>query len=109
MFLHDPANSREIERLLERVKPRAPEQRQSSDSDRLAGKSFVLTGTLSKPRPRVQEKIEAAGGKVTGSVSKKTDYLVAGDNPGSKRERAERLGVNIITESELEAMLTDGS
>ena len=109
VFLHDPANSREIERLLERVKPRAPEQRQSSASDRLAGKSFVLTGTLSKPRPRVQEKIEAAGGKVTSSVSKKTDYLVAGDNPGSKRERAERLGVNIITESELEAMLTGGS
>ena len=67
----------------------------------LAGKTFVLTGTLSEPRDDVKERIIAAGGKVSGSVSKKTDYLVAGENAGSKLADAERLGVKILSESQL--------
>jgi DNA ligase (NAD+) len=104
VFLSDPANRREVERLLERVEPRPPEHVAGSTSQVLAGKSFVLTGTLSEPRPRVQEQIEAAGGKVTGSVSKKTDFVVAGESPGSKRARAEELGVVVIDEAELRRM-----
>jgi len=68
----------------------------------LAGKTFVLTGTLpSLKREEAAAKIEAAGGKVSGSVSKKTDYVVAGGDAGSKLEKAQKLGVKIIDEVEL--------
>jgi len=98
VFLNDPANRRELERLLERVTARAPE-RAAPRATTLEGQSFVLTGTLSEPRPRVQAQIEAAGGKVTSSVSKKTSYLVAGESPGSKRDKAEELKVEVIDEA----------
>jgi DNA ligase (NAD+) len=66
----------------------------------------VLTGTLpTLKREEAKEKIEAAGGKVTGSVSKKTDYVVAGDDPGSKIDKARELGVPVIGEAELQDML----
>jgi DNA ligase (NAD+) len=72
----------------------------------LSGKTFVLTGTLpTLKRSQAQEMIEAAGGKVSGSVSKKTSYLVAGEEAGSKLTKAEQLGVSILTESELLAIL----
>jgi DNA ligase (NAD+) len=71
----------------------------------LAGKTFVLTGTLpSLTREEATEKIEALGGHVTGSVSKKTDYVLAGTEPGSKFEKAKELGVKIIDETELRKM-----
>ncbi|MEC4679010.1 MAG: NAD-dependent DNA ligase LigA, partial [Nitrospirota bacterium] len=63
----------------------------------LAGLNFVLTGTLSRmTRFEAKEKISAAGGKMSGSVSKKTDYVVAGSNPGSKFEKAQKLGIAIL-------------
>jgi DNA ligase (NAD+) len=72
----------------------------------LAGKTFVLTGTLpSMTREEAAEKIEALGGHVTGSVSKKTDYVLAGADPGSKFEKATELGVKIIDEAEFRKML----
>ena len=72
----------------------------------LAGKTFVLTGTLPNlARDDAKARIESAGGKVTGSVSKKTDYVVAGADPGSKLDKANSLGVAIIGESELLEML----
>ena len=72
----------------------------------LAGKTFVLTGTLPDlTREAASELIVAAGGRVTGSVSKKTDYVVAGDSAGSKLEKAERLGVAVIDEPGLLALL----
>ena len=71
----------------------------------LAGKTFVLTGTMSVPRGDVQALVEANGGKVTGSVSKKTSYVVAGDSPGSKVEKAAKNGVPIINEDELRALI----
>src|SRR5207302_1637436 len=68
----------------------------------LNGKTFVLTGTLPNlTREDAGAKIEAKGGKVSGSVSKKTDYVVAGEDAGSKLEKAQKLGVEIIGEPEL--------
>lgn len=72
----------------------------------LVGKTFVVTGTLSQPRADVQKKIEQAGGKVAGSVSKKTSYLVAGADTGkTKLEAAQKHGVTVIDEVELEKLL----
>ena len=68
----------------------------------LAGKTFVLTGTLPNlKREEATAKIEAAGGKVSSSASKKTDYVVAGAEAGSKLDKAQKLGVQIIDEAEL--------
>jgi DNA ligase (NAD+) len=72
----------------------------------LAGRVFVLTGTLPDlTREQATERIAAAGGRVTSSVSAKTDFLVAGDSPGSKLEKAERLGVAVLDEAGLLALL----
>ncbi len=67
----------------------------------IVGKTFVITGTLSRPRTEIVSKIEENGGAVSGSVSKKTDYLVCGENAGSKYEKAKSLGIRIISEDEL--------
>jgi DNA ligase (NAD+) len=75
----------------------------------LAGTTLVLTGSLpTLTREDATQRILAAGGRVTGSVSKKTDYVVAGDSPGSKFEKAQRLGVPVIDEAGLLALL-DGA
>jgi len=73
----------------------------------LAGKTFVLTGTLQKPREEVKEWIIARGGKVSSSVSKKTAYVVAGENAGSKLDDAQKLGVKILSEDELAKLAKD--
>ena len=68
----------------------------------LAGKTYVLTGTMpTLSRTQAAELIERAGGRVAGSVSRKTDAVVAGDDPGSKLEKAKDLGVEVIDEAEL--------
>lgn len=72
----------------------------------LTGKTFVLTGTLSMSRNALQEQLQALGAKVTGSVSSKTDYVVAGENPGSKHEKALKLGVAIIDEAECVVLMS---
>jgi DNA ligase (NAD+) len=74
----------------------------------VAGKTFVLTGTLpTLKRTEATKRIKAAGGKVSGSVSKKTGYVVAGDDPGSKLDKAQSLGVQVIDEAALLALLGD--
>jgi DNA ligase (NAD+) len=73
---------------------------------KLAGKTFVLTGTLPNlTRDEAKKMIEDAGGRVSGSVSKKTDFVVAGDDAGSKLDKAKELGVKVIGEKELQELL----
>jgi len=71
----------------------------------LAGKTIVLTGTLSIGRDDMKALLEAKGAKVSGSISKNTDYLLAGEGGGSKRDKAEKLGVAILTEEQARALL----
>ena len=98
---------RELEDL--GLKPTAPVAGRS-EAGRLAGKTFVLTGTLpSLTRDAARGLIEEAGGKVASSVSRKTDYVVAGDEAGSKLAKAEKLGVTIIDEAGLRSVLDAGS
>ena len=70
----------------------------------IAGKTFVITGTLSSPRGQIKELIQVHGGKVSGSVSKNTDFLLAGEGGGSKRDKAESLGIKVIGEDDLKEM-----
>lgn len=78
----------------------------SAKDQRLAGKSFVITGTLSQPRETVAEEIRQHGGNVGSSVSSRTDYVLAGDDPGSKVDKARKLGVSVIDEGEFRKMIT---
>lgn len=82
----------------------APED---SGAKPFAGKTFVITGTLTRPRDVVKREIERAGGRVSSSVSKKTDYVVVGEEPGSKAEQARKLGVREISERELSELMAE--
>ncbi len=96
--LQEPTLQRTIRLLLERgVKPEAPQAAVAGGV--LSGKTVVITGTLSMPRSEMKQLLEAHGAKVSGSVSKKTDYLVAGEAAGSKLERAVELGVQVLDEA----------
>ena len=76
----------------------------SATAAKLAGTTWVITGTLGRPRDQIAEEIRSAGGKVTDSVSKKTTYLLAGEEAGSKLEKAKKLGIRVVTEAELREM-----
>ncbi|MBI2623736.1 MAG: NAD-dependent DNA ligase LigA [Candidatus Liptonbacteria bacterium] len=100
-WFREPRNAKLVERL-EKAGVEIMSDTQRAISDKLAGKSFVLTGTLaSMSREAAKEKIRALGGNVSESVSKKTDYVVAGAEPGSKYEKAKKLGVRVLDENEL--------
>jgi DNA ligase (NAD+) len=98
----DPVNRRLVERLAKAgVNFKSELYSPSRASGPFAGKSFVLTGTLpSMTREEATARIEALGGKVSGSVSKKTDFVLAGDEAGSKLDKAQKLGVRIVDEKE---------
>ena len=104
-FLREPHVIAVLDKLAERgIDP--PEPISAVTGGPLSGKTLVVTGTLSAPRTDVQKRIEAAGGKVAGSVSKKTSYLVAGADTGkTKLEAAHKLGVAVIDEAELAKLI----
>lgn len=103
-FFRTPGN-RELIARMRQGGVEFPPQKPAAKGTALAGLSFVITGTLSKPRDHFKSLIEQNGGKVSGSVSKKTDYLLCGEDAGSKLEDARKLGVKVITESEFAALL----
>ena len=76
-----------------------------TSNEKINGKTFVITGTLSEPRDLYKEKLESLGAKVTGSVTKKTDYVLVGENPGSKYDKAKELGVTIISEEDYNELI----
>jgi DNA ligase (NAD+) len=105
-FFREPRNRQLIERL-RKEGLRFEQEKRVQRKKTLEGKTFVLTGTLEHyARDEAKQKIEQAGGRVTGSVSKKTDYVVAGADPGSKIDKARELGVRVIGEAELAALLS---
>ncbi len=80
-----------------------------ADDGRLSGKTFVITGTLpTMTRDEAKRLIQRDGGKVTGSVSSKTNFLVAGDKAGSKLEKAQELGVSVLDEDGLLKLMAEG-
>jgi DNA ligase (NAD+) len=105
-FFHERRNRELVERLRQAGLTFEHAIKEKETPGRLAGKVLVLTGTLPNlTREDAKQRIEAAGGKVTGSVSKKTDYVVAGEDPGSKLDKAHSLGVPVLGEPELLALL----
>ena len=108
-WFHNSANQRLLERLkTSGLQLRGPDPSTSPVSEQLslAGKTFVLSGTLpSLSRSEAKERIEAAGGKVTGSISAKTSFLVVGDAPGSKLQKAVKLGIQQLSEADLLELL----
>jgi DNA ligase (NAD+) len=109
-FLRQPHNREVIQALLDRgVHPERPAESPraaANTSRKLAGKTFVLTGTLPNlTREEASARIEAQGGRITGSVSKKTDYVVVGADPGGKYDKALELGVAVLEEQDLLKLL----
>ena len=95
--------------LIERLKEAGVNTKELQDENidnRFEGKTFVLTGSLSEfTRKEAEELIEKYGGKTSGSVSKKTDYLLAGEEAGSKLTKARELGITIISEEEFKELI----
>ncbi len=97
--------NREVVRRLTAAGVEAELKEKEGMSDNLAGLTFVITGTLSRPREYFKDKILDAGGKVSDSVSAKTSYLLAGGNAGSKLQKANKLGVRVISEEDFYGLL----
>ncbi len=105
-FFQLEQNRRVIERLQRAGLCPSAERRKTDGA--LQGKVLVLTGTLSVPRKEIARRITAAGGRVTGSVSTQTDFVVAGESPGSKLDKAKKIGVQILDEAGLDKLLRGG-
>jgi DNA ligase (NAD+) len=105
-FFAEKHNREIVERLVEAGVTYERTQRVVREAGKLHGKTFVLTGTLpGLSRDDAKAMIEAQGGRVSGSVSKKTDYVVAGADPGSKYEKARTLGITLLEEQDLLTLL----
>lgn len=103
--LHEPKLTAAVDGLLARGVDPEP-LGDVAKEQRLSGSTFVLTGGLSRPRKEIQSELESLGARVTSGVSAKTDYVVAGKDPGSKLERARELGVTVLDESSLAELLS---
>ena len=107
-FFRAKENRHAVERMVELgVHPQAMEEQVLQQREGITGKTFVLTGSLNRPRPEYKALLESLGAKVVGSVSKKTDYLVAGEKAGSKLAKAEELSVKVLDETALRTLLGD--
>ncbi|CCY45256.1 dNA ligase [Clostridium sp. CAG:1193] len=107
-YFNDSKNISEINKLKELgINMKYLGSLNSKQNDLITGKTFVITGTLSKDRNEIKELLESFGGNVSGSVSKKTDVVIKGDNPGSKYDKAVSLGITIWGESELNDVIKD--
>jgi DNA ligase (NAD+) len=105
-FFQEPANRAMIEKLRRAGLRLTSDPKTVTPGDsKIKGTIWVITGTLSKPRDEIAERIIRQGGKVSGSVSKKTSFVLAGEEAGSKLEKARKLGLPIIAEDEFEKML----
>jgi DNA ligase (NAD+) len=104
-WFQEPNNRNLLEKLREAGLQFEVEKVESTEPQSLAGKVFVITGTLpTMSRNEAKAYIESLGGKVTGSVSSKTDYLLAGEAAGSKLDKANKLGVTVLDEAQLRQM-----
>lgn len=106
-FFSHPENCEETDKLVSLLHPQEVER--STGTQPFAGLSFVITGTLSKPRDDYKLRIESLGGKAAGSVSKKTSYVLAGSEAGSKLDKATELGVPVLDEAAFEALVVEKS
>lgn len=103
-YFHEPRYQKRVDHLVrENIKLIKPPK--VHEKKEVAGKSFIFTGTISMPRSLAKEKVKRLGGKVVSAVSSQTNYLVAGDKPGSKFKKAEELGVKIIDEGEFKKLI----
>ena len=96
-------NKDKIEKLIELIQPKNPIKKEVENSP-FTGKIIVLTGTMKKPRKEVKKLLENLGAHVANTVSKHTDYLIVGENPGNKLEKAKKLGIKILSEKDLNNM-----
>jgi DNA ligase (NAD+) len=106
-FFHTQENLRTLRELAELGLRARAKSAAAPDAGPLAGKRVVFTGTLSFSRDEAEERVKARGGLVSSSVSRQTDYVVVGEQPGSKAEKARQLGVRVLTEQELFDLLAD--
>ena len=105
-YFRNPVNMSVIEKLL--AAGVTPERTVTKRSDKMTGKTFVITGTLENfTRQQAEQAVKQMGAKTSSSVSKNTDFVLAGENPGSKLDKARSLGVKIIGEKEFLGMLDD--
>lgn len=108
-FLDRDTNRQEIDRLLERGILMEEQGEPPESGGPFEGQQFVLTGTLTRfTREEAKEKIQSLGGRVTASISKKTDYVVAGTSAGSKLEKAQQLGIPVLDEEALQKLMESG-
>jgi len=98
-------NAETIAKLQTILEPKEPVKREEAKENPFKAKTVVLTGTMSESRGAIKEMLEALGAKVSGSVSKKTDFLIYGEDAGSKYDKAEKLGVTTLTESAMREMI----
>ncbi|HIP21055.1 MAG TPA: NAD-dependent DNA ligase LigA, partial [Sulfurimonas sp.] len=98
-------NAETIEKLQTILEPKEPTKREEAKENPFKAKTVVLTGTMSESRGAIKEMLESLGAKVSGSVSKKTDFLIYGEDAGSKYDKAEKLGVKTLTEDEMRKMI----
>ncbi|HHD83402.1 MAG TPA: NAD-dependent DNA ligase LigA, partial [Campylobacteraceae bacterium] len=97
-----------VEKLMAIIQPTEPKKREIRESP-FTGKTVVLTGSMRRPRSEIKEELESMGAKVTNTVSRKTDFVIYGEDPGSKYEKAKTVGVTLLSEEEMHRILGEAA